>query len=159
LVGDTTMSQVSAGFQAGGKAYGQVIFFQDKRALDDFESGSFEFAAWRQRRGGDRKRLGERGHYGRHIRGERREERCHHDERRFYETSTVISLRTPRKIVVAVLGSTILALGIALIVLPGPAVIVIPLGLTILATEFLWARRLLRRVKHGTTRLLGEKKP
>jgi tellurite resistance protein TerC len=71
----------------------------------------------------------------------------------------VISLRTPRKIIVAVLGSTILALGIALIVLPGPAVIVIPLGLTILATEFLWARRLLRRVQHGTKRLLGEKKP
>jgi tellurite resistance protein TerC len=71
----------------------------------------------------------------------------------------VISLPTPRKIIVAVLGSTILALGIALIVLPGPAVIVIPLGLTILATEFLWARRLLRRVKHGTKRLLGEKKP
>ena len=45
LVGDTTMSQVSAGFQAGGKAYSQIIFFEDKRALDEFESGSFEFAA------------------------------------------------------------------------------------------------------------------
>jgi lipid-binding SYLF domain-containing protein len=45
LVGDTTMTQVSAGFQAGGKAYSQIIFFQDKRALDEFESGSFEFAA------------------------------------------------------------------------------------------------------------------
>jgi lipid-binding SYLF domain-containing protein len=44
-VGDTTMSQVSAGFQAGGKAYSQIIFFEDKRALDEFESGSFEFAA------------------------------------------------------------------------------------------------------------------
>jgi lipid-binding SYLF domain-containing protein len=45
LVGDTTMSQVSAGFQAGGKAYSQIIFFEDKRALDEFESGSFEFSA------------------------------------------------------------------------------------------------------------------
>jgi lipid-binding SYLF domain-containing protein len=45
LVGDTTMSQVSAGFQAGGKAYSQIIFFADKRALDEFESGSFEFTA------------------------------------------------------------------------------------------------------------------
>lgn len=44
-VGDTSMTQVSAGFQAGGKAYSQIIFFQDKRALDEFESGSFEFAA------------------------------------------------------------------------------------------------------------------
>jgi lipid-binding SYLF domain-containing protein len=44
-VGDTTMGQVSVGFQAGGKAYSQIIFFQDKRALDEFESGTFEFAA------------------------------------------------------------------------------------------------------------------
>jgi lipid-binding SYLF domain-containing protein len=45
LVGDTTMTQVSVGFQAGGKAYSQIIFFQDKRALEEFQSGTFEFAA------------------------------------------------------------------------------------------------------------------
>jgi lipid-binding SYLF domain-containing protein len=44
-VGDTTMAQVSVGFQLGGKAYSQIIFFQDKRALDEFESGSFAFGA------------------------------------------------------------------------------------------------------------------
>jgi lipid-binding SYLF domain-containing protein len=44
-VGDATMGQLSVGFQAGGKAYSEVIFFQDKRALDEFESGSFEFGA------------------------------------------------------------------------------------------------------------------
>jgi lipid-binding SYLF domain-containing protein len=44
-VGNTTMGQVSVGFQAGGKAYSQIIFFEDKRALDEFESGSFEFSA------------------------------------------------------------------------------------------------------------------
>jgi lipid-binding SYLF domain-containing protein len=44
-VGDTTMSQLSVGFQAGGKAYSQIIFFEDKRALDEFESGSFAFGA------------------------------------------------------------------------------------------------------------------
>jgi lipid-binding SYLF domain-containing protein len=44
-VGDTTMGQVSVGFQAGGKAYSQIIFFEDKRALDRFESGTFEFEA------------------------------------------------------------------------------------------------------------------
>ena len=44
-VGDTTMGQVSIGFQAGGKAYSQIIFFEDKRALDEFESGTFEFSA------------------------------------------------------------------------------------------------------------------
>jgi uncharacterized protein (TIGR02611 family) len=50
---------------------------------------------------------------------------------------------------VAVIGVSVLAIGIALILLPGPAVLVIPLGLAILGTEFLWARRLLRRVKQG----------
>ena len=44
-VGNVTMAQVSVGFQAGGKAYSQIIFFEDKRALDEFESGSFEFGA------------------------------------------------------------------------------------------------------------------
>ncbi|MGO9935471.1 MAG: YSC84-related protein [Steroidobacteraceae bacterium] len=45
LVGDAVMTQLSIGFQAGGKAYSQIIFFQDKRSLDEFESGKFEFAA------------------------------------------------------------------------------------------------------------------
>jgi lipid-binding SYLF domain-containing protein len=45
LVGDTTVKQLSVGFQAGGKAFSQIIFFQDKRALDQFESGGFEFSA------------------------------------------------------------------------------------------------------------------
>jgi lipid-binding SYLF domain-containing protein len=43
--GDTTMTQLSVGFQAGGKGYSQIVFFRDKRALDEFESGSFEFSA------------------------------------------------------------------------------------------------------------------
>ncbi len=45
LVGDTSMTQLSAGFQLGGKAYSQIIFFQDKRALEEFQSGTFEFGA------------------------------------------------------------------------------------------------------------------
>ena len=45
LVGDTTMTQLSVGFQAGGQAYSEVIFFKDKRDLDEFESGKFEFSA------------------------------------------------------------------------------------------------------------------
>jgi lipid-binding SYLF domain-containing protein len=45
LVGNTTMTQLSIGLQAGGQAYSQIIFFQDKRYLDEFESGKFEFAA------------------------------------------------------------------------------------------------------------------
>jgi lipid-binding SYLF domain-containing protein len=44
-VGDVTMNQVSVGFQLGGKAFSQIVFFEDKRSLDEFESGSFEFGA------------------------------------------------------------------------------------------------------------------
>jgi lipid-binding SYLF domain-containing protein len=44
-VGNATVAQLSVGFQAGGKAYSEIIFFQDKRALDEFESGHFEFGA------------------------------------------------------------------------------------------------------------------
>jgi uncharacterized protein (TIGR02611 family) len=52
-----------------------------------------------------------------------------------------------RRIVVTVVGGSVLALGIALIVLPGPAFVVIPLGLAILAIEFAWARRWLRSAR------------
>ena len=52
-----------------------------------------------------------------------------------------------RKLVVAVIGGTILLVGLALLLLPGPAVVVIPIGLVILASEFAWARRALRRGK------------
>ncbi len=56
-------------------------------------------------------------------------------------------LKQIRRIIVAVVGFTVLLMGVALLVLPGPAFIVIPLGLAILATEFVWARRLLKKVK------------
>lgn len=52
-----------------------------------------------------------------------------------------------RRVVVAVIGGTVLLVGIAMIVLPGPAVVVIPLGLAVLATEFLWAKIWLRRAR------------
>jgi lipid-binding SYLF domain-containing protein len=44
-VGDTSMTQVSVGFQAGGQAYSQIIFFEDQRAFDEFTKGNFEFGA------------------------------------------------------------------------------------------------------------------
>ena len=44
-IGDTSMTQVSVGFQLGGQAYSQIIFFEDKRALDEFTKGNFEFEA------------------------------------------------------------------------------------------------------------------
>jgi lipid-binding SYLF domain-containing protein len=42
-VGDTSMTQLSIGFQAGGEAYSEIIFFEDQRALSEFTSGDFEF--------------------------------------------------------------------------------------------------------------------
>lgn len=67
-------------------------------------------------------------------------------------------LGAARKVAVLVLGVTVLAIGVALIVLPGPAFLVIPAGLAILATEFLWARRLLRYAKERAARLLGRRR-
>ncbi len=45
VTGITTMTHVSIGLQAGGQGFSQIIFFQDKRAYDEFTSGSFEFEA------------------------------------------------------------------------------------------------------------------
>jgi lipid-binding SYLF domain-containing protein len=44
-VGDVSMAKLSVGFQAGGKGFSQIIFFEDKRALDEFESSGVEFGA------------------------------------------------------------------------------------------------------------------
>ena len=52
-----------------------------------------------------------------------------------------------RKVVILVIGVSVLLIGAAMIFLPGPAIIVIPAGLAILATEFGWARILLSRLK------------
>ena len=57
------------------------------------------------------------------------------------------TLRKARTVIVAVTGFTVLGIGIAMVVLPGPAIVVIPIGLAILATEFVWAKSLLNRAK------------
>jgi hypothetical protein len=56
-------------------------------------------------------------------------------------------IRQARKLIVGAVGSAIVLIGLAMIVLPGPAFIMIPLGLGILAIEFEWARHLLKKVK------------
>lgn len=58
-----------------------------------------------------------------------------------------LTYRSARKVVVGVIGASVLALGVAMLVLPGPAFLVIPAGLAILGAEFAWARRLLRLAK------------
>lgn len=44
-VGEATLAQVSVGFQAGGQVFSEIIFFEDKRSAEEFESGNFEFGA------------------------------------------------------------------------------------------------------------------
>lgn len=58
-----------------------------------------------------------------------------------------------RRVVISVLGFSVLLVGVVMIVAPGPAFVVIPLGLAILATEFVWAKKILESVK---TRLLKQ---
>jgi uncharacterized protein (TIGR02611 family) len=65
------------------------------------------------------------------------------------------SVGNVKRWIVALVGFAVLALGVAMIVLPGPAIVVIPVGLGILTTEFAWARSLLNKIKRiyrgGTT--------
>jgi tellurite resistance protein TerC len=57
------------------------------------------------------------------------------------------SWRHAKRVITLVVGLTVVAIGTAMIVLPGPAFVVIPVGLGILATEFVWAQRLLHNLK------------
>jgi hypothetical protein len=57
-----------------------------------------------------------------------------------------------KRIIITITGGTVVLLGIAVIALLGPGVVVIPAGLAILATEFLWARRALQEFRGITAR-------
>jgi tellurite resistance protein TerC len=63
-----------------------------------------------------------------------------------------------RRIAVAIVGVTILGIGIVMIIAPGPAIIVIPIGLTILGLEFAWARMWLKRIRQGISRGNAERR-
>jgi len=62
------------------------------------------------------------------------------------------SYRGAKRVIVFVLGGTVLVFGVVLLVLPGPGLLVIFLGLTLLATEFVWARQWLRRLRVSSKR-------
>lgn len=65
-----------------------------------------------------------------------------------------------KKIFVGIAGGTVLLLGIAMIILPGPAILVIPLGIGILATEYAWARHYKEKIDEKCRQLrLRRKKP
>jgi len=58
-----------------------------------------------------------------------------------------LTYKVARRIVVAVVGATVLIIGVVMIVTPGPALVLIPVGLAILSIEFAWARAWLKRVR------------
>ena len=57
------------------------------------------------------------------------------------------NIKMVKRVIGSVIGATVLLIGIALLVLPGPAFIGVPVGLAILATEYAWARRWLKRAR------------
>lgn len=63
--------------------------------------------------------------------------------------------RQARRIAVAVIGLTVVLFGIALLVLPGPGILVMFAGLSILALEFAWARRWVKKAKEKTAQMTG----
>jgi tellurite resistance protein TerC len=60
-----------------------------------------------------------------------------------------ITYKMARRIAVLVVGSTVLAVGVVMIVAPGPAIVVIPVGLAILGVEFAWAKIWLRKLRES----------
>jgi len=65
------------------------------------------------------------------------------------ETLSIMTLGAARKMILLAFSSTLILLCAAMVVLPGPGLIAIPFGLALLGIEFVWARRLLRRLRNG----------
>jgi uncharacterized protein (TIGR02611 family) len=66
----------------------------------------------------------------------------------------MLTTRQIKRVVITVAGGTVLLIGVALLILPGPAFVVIPLGLAILASEYAWARIWLRKVRRLAERAM-----
>ncbi len=67
-----------------------------------------------------------------------------------------LTYKTGRRIVIGIVGTTVLLIGVVLLVAPGPAFIVIPAGLAILSIEFAWARHWLRKLRETISRKSAE---
>jgi uncharacterized protein (TIGR02611 family) len=61
--------------------------------------------------------------------------------------TTKMTYRLARQIAILVVGGSVLLIGIVMIVTPGPAIVVIPLGLAILGGEFAWAKIWLKKIR------------
>jgi uncharacterized protein (TIGR02611 family) len=80
--------------------------------------------------------------------------------KRFSSIWSTENIKLVRRVIVSVIGVTVLLIGVALLVLPGPAFIVIPIGLAILATEYAWARRWLKKVRRMASNVVsGQERP
>lgn len=67
----------------------------------------------------------------------------------------LLTYKWARRIAVAIVGGTVVLIGVCMIVLPGPAVVVIPAGLAILAIEFAWAKHWLDKVRSSSGQLMS----
>ncbi len=67
-----------------------------------------------------------------------------------------LTYKAGRRVVIGIVGMTVLIIGLILIVTPGPAFIVIPAGLAILSLEFAWARQWLRKLRETISRKNAE---
>ncbi|MDZ7747727.1 MAG: PGPGW domain-containing protein [Halofilum sp. (in: g-proteobacteria)] len=67
-----------------------------------------------------------------------------------------MSLRQIRRLAILLVGLTVVLIGLVMLVTPGPALVVVPVGLAILAIEFTWARRLLRHVRERAARIRSD---
>ncbi len=63
--------------------------------------------------------------------------------------------RTARRIAIGIAGATVILAGVAMIFLPGPALLVIPAGLAILGIEYAWAHRWLQRLSDASERIVA----
>jgi Flp pilus assembly protein TadB len=61
--------------------------------------------------------------------------------------SIMLGLKQVKRLIILIVGVTLLLIGLALLILPGPGILVIILGLIILAVEFIWAKMLLKKAK------------
>ena len=68
-------------------------------------------------------------------------------------------MRRLKIVITTVAGFTVLAIGVAMLVLPGPGLVVIGLGLVILSAEFVWARRALERMKDQARKVRDQWRP
>jgi tellurite resistance protein TerC len=66
-----------------------------------------------------------------------------------------MTYKVARRIAIGLVGGTVLLLGVIMLVTPGPALVVIPVGLAILGWEFAWARIWLRKIRRGISSRLS----